>query len=874
LESIKEYFKTLNKEVVFNYIKTLKSVVSLLIEYNKFEGRNSRKDTSDFFMNLFSYCVLKDKDLNDDEIKFIDNNYGLQYLAFYKDKDGKYALSDKEKAMNIIFTADKVKSSKIYSVDVNLMIYFIENNLLKVDYLYKLAFDTQKRKTGYSKDSNSKEIINTFSNRIIRNNEKGIVYDVYNQSINKMLEIELNRTESDTEFSYTLNYAKIFFGTKTFLKAVFKMGKMPFVRGYSWRNSGKKDMFSHIIYNTKPLKTDTQEEFNKLVKEYKISDKKLLEATMYNLDYIDFTENYLKIKGLKKASYYFKAHMNDDLDETQKTIIRRYTDIDFVDLQNGQMDLVWFKSSYQELKKDKFMELYDSAKYITDGGKHKRAQYFADAVMGNLKEDYVLERINDKRNQDMILAYGLLPLGKNKLKKALARYKRLQLFLKESKEFGAQKKASEALKVSISLNNLARNYGYNDVNRFIWKMETELISEVIEVFEPKTVDDIKVHISLSDPQKPQIIVFKGDKELNSIPSKYKKDEYIIKLNTVKKELKEQYRRARHSLENAMINEEEFLVSEIKELNNHPVIGSILNKLLFKHKNNIGFMDGNFIETIDDKIKLSDDDNLIIAHPVHLNEDKVWPLWQKNIMEKEVKQPFKQVFRELYVITEDEIKNDGYTNRFAGYQIEGKRMLGIMKSRGWMINEYDGFEKINHNSNLRIDLYCYADWYTPSEIEHPSIEMIKFLDNSTGKTMDMANLSPVLFSETMRDIDLVVSVAYVGGVDVMMNHSTIEMRSRILEHNLSMFKVNNYSIEKNHITINGHYGDYSIHLGSGVIQMKGKGMLPVFPVHSQHRGHIFLPFIDEDPKTSEIITKVLMLANDYNIKDPSVLVYLR
>ena len=57
-------------------------------------------------------------------------------------------------------------------------------------------------------------------------------------------------------------------------------------------------------------------------------------------------------------------------------------------------------------------------------------------------------------------------------------------------------------------------------------------------------------------------------------------------------------------------------------------------------------------------------------------------------------------------------------------------------------------------------------------------------------------------------------------------------------------------------------------------MENKGMLPVFPVHSQHRGHIFLPFIDSDPKTAEIITKVLMLAKDNMIKDPSILVHLK
>ena len=109
---------------------------------------------------------------------------------------------------------------------------------------------------------------------------------------------------------------------------------------------------------------------------------------------------------------------------------------------------------------------------------------------------------------------------------------------------------------------------------------------------------------------------------------------------------------------------------------------------------------------------------------------------------------------------------------------------------------------------------------------------------------------------------------------MMNHTTMEMRKRILVHNLDLFGMANYAIEDRHIMITGKYGEYSVHLGSGTIHVKGKGMLPVFPVHSQQRGHIFLPFVDEDPKTSEIISKVLMLAEDSKIKDPDVLIHLR
>jgi hypothetical protein len=38
----------------------------------------------------------------------------------------------------------------------------------------------------------------------------------------------------------------------------------------------------------------------------------------------------------------------------------------------------------------------------------------------------------------------------------------------------------------------------------------------------------------------------------------------------------------------------------------------------------------------------------------------------------------------------------------------------------------------------------------------------------------------------------------------------------------------------------------------------------------HRGRLFLPFVDDAPKTVEIISKVLLLAKDKENQDPTIL----
>lgn len=49
-----------------------------------------------------------------------------------------------------------------------------------------------------------------------------------------------------------------------------------------------------------------------------------------------------------------------------------------------------------------------------------------------------------------------------------------------------------------------------------------------------------------------------------------------------------------------------------------------------------------------------------------------------------------------------------------------------------------------------------------------------------------------------------------------------------------------------------------------------GNVYIIPVHSQHRGRLFLPFVDDDPKTAEIVSKIILLAEDKKIKDPEIL----
>ena len=320
----------------------------------------------------------------------------------------------------------------------------------------------------------------------------------------------------------------------------------------------------------------------------------------------------------------------------------------------------------------------------------------------------------------------------------------------------------------------------------------------------------------------------------------------------------------------------FYAYEIQTLSANPVVAPLIRDLVFKVDDSLGYYEDNKLIGFDKKSKkvtlienIDKDVLLTIAHPFDLFNSKQWPLYQQDILGREVKQVFKQVFRELYIKTKDELKMDR-SRRYAGHQIQPSKTVALLKTRRWVVDDYEGLQKVYYKENIIAKMYAMTDWYSPAEVESPTIEDIVFYDRKTFELMTIEDVPNLIFSEVMRDIDLVVSVAHVGDVDPEASQSTIEMRRAIVEFNAKLFKLKNVTFTESHALIKGTRAEYSIHLGSGVIYQKAGATIEVLPVHSQHRGRIFLPFIDEDPKTSEIMAKVLLFAQDEKIKDIFIL----
>jgi hypothetical protein len=270
------------------------------------------------------------------------------------------------------------------------------------------------------------------------------------------------------------------------------------------------------------------------------------------------------------------------------------------------------------------------------------------------------------------------------------------------------------------------------------------------------------------------------------------------------------------------------------------------------------------------LPLSARDGLRIAHCTDLFTTGAWTAYQAYAFDKKLQQPFKQVFRELYLPTADELAEKSVSRRYAGHQVQPKQTVALLKTRGWKVNYEEGLQKVYHKEGFAVRMYALADWFSPADVENPTLETIKFESLKDGKLVAFDSIHPRIFSEVMRDIDLVVSVAHAGAVDAEASHSSIEMRSVLLRETLRLFKITNVTISGSHALIKGTLGEYNIYLGSAVVHKQASGYLSIIPVHAQQRGRLFLPFADDDPKSAELISKVLLLAKDNEIQDPTIL----
>lgn len=829
--------------------KTVKSVKQLVVEKDREYSRSEHLSAIDSVAEWINYLEQARKEMNDEDFE---KAFVIMYRLYQK--WNYYHVGEYCDVYNGLQAYDFFRAYQIGLITRNELLREFISRPRSKDRIAEVENALQQRRTSP---------INDYLKAL----------QLYCKFKQRLLDIEVQRGDMATVVSSLVVQFRQVKGVDNLINILVALGKTPFCRGFVYApdKDNRREMLSMLLSSCSPEENDSAVALRQLQLQYRISDERMVETAMYCLPWASLIEEAIGWIGLASGCWYYRAHTSDwCIDDFERDNIARYTPLAVDDLQAGAFDIAWFRDLYRTLGEKRFDKVYQAAKYISQGALHTRARGYADAYLGKVTREEVEAKISEKRNKDLLMAYGIIPLKSKE--DELHRYLFLSQFRRESRQFGAQRRNSESRAVDMALLNLANNAGYSDVTLMIWQMETLLVAQNKMYFEGKVIDGYLMKIHISEEGKPTLGCSKNGKMLKAIPASLKKNSQVDDFREFYKMLKEQASRANILLEKAMVDRVKMAFVDWKNLEENPILHSLIGKLVFitTDKGLFGFLEESGLRSVDDEVQpLEDKACLRIAHVVDFYQLQVWNLYQQYVCGHQIVQPFKQVFRELYLPTDDEMEL-GYSDRFAGYQVQPYQAKALLASRGWLASYEEGFLKVSFVDNLTVSLSQDCTMFTPAEVECPSIDRVEFSDRKSGETRVVKDIAKICYSEVMRDIDLAISVAHAGGVDPEASHSTMEMRRAIIENLTPLFGWDNVSIDGSFVHVVGKLNTYNIHIGSGVVHQQGGSVINVVAVHSSHRGRIFLPFIDQDPKSAEVISKIELFAHDEKIKDPFIL----
>ena len=153
--------------------------------------------------------------------------------------------------------------------------------------------------------------------------------------------------------------------------------------------------------------------------------------------------------------------------------------------------------------------------------------------------------------------------------------------------------------------------------------------------------------------------------------------------------------------------------------------------------------------------LSDNGRICLWHPLLANSAER-QAWQQKIVERQIKQPVRQVFREYYQAPEAE-QAQCHTQLFAEHVLAIRPLLGMARREGWVIEKDVGL--IRQFGPIRATFVVDAELY-PGAAGYGESGKV-YCEQRQGRRwapVYITDMAPVVFSEICRAVDLLVSVA--------------------------------------------------------------------------------------------------------------------
>jgi len=428
----------------------------------------------------------------------------------------------------------------------------------------------------------------------------------------------------------------------------------------------------------------------------------------------------------------------------------------------------------------------------------------------------------------------------------------------------------------------------------------------------RSFEDFTGVIELNGIGKSSLRWFKKDGTEQKTVPKIVKDKYADRLKKLKekqKQIDQTTSVQKERFDRMLRTNREIPLEYFKEKYlQHRLLSFVINKVIFCFSNNQESILAIFIndQWIDLSGKIVNIENYTIVnlwHPVYSSTEGV-KQWRQFLMAREILQPFKQAFREIYILTDAEIITRTYSNRMASHILKQHQYVTLAKGRNWtarLLGAWDGGDQDTAalhlpEFNLRAEYWVNAlnvdDQYNNTGIwNYVSTDQVRFVNIETNELVELIKVPAIAFSEVMRDVDLFVGVASVsndptwqdsGGLttyrDYWQSYSFGDLseiaknRKEILVGLIPRLKIAAVcSIVDKFVVIKGKLRTYKIHIGSTNILMEPNDQyLCIVPDRSKKNeaNNIFIPF-EGDVGLSVIISKAFLLANDDKITDTTI-----
>ncbi|MBU1818148.1 MAG: DUF4132 domain-containing protein [Gammaproteobacteria bacterium] len=532
---------------------------------------------------------------------------------------------------------------------------------------------------------------------------------------------------------------------------------------------------------------------------------------------------------------------------------------------NAYFDVALLKEHLQRAGKPGELLLAWHKKY-----KHlKVTVHRINAVQG--VEDKKLAGMLGKLSQEHIRVWGMVPIRDDAdLRERFAFFKGAGK--QASKMYGSERTANVRDAAAAALLQLAHNAGFADVTEMKWSLDASAYTAQDWTWQQ---GDYDVELSLVRFQ-PQLKVVKAGKALKSLPPALKKDPGLAPLLAQLDLLKDQSKRYRTALENLMVSGRPLAPEQLKELAHLPMARHLLTALYLQTPDGgLGLLDGSLTQLclLDAEGGLAGaplpvEHPLTIAHVHSMLATGRLIACQRHAVQSSLVQPFKQAFRECYVLTPAEREAHDLSRRFEGRRVKTSVLGAILSARGWRVDgsEGDCTARKRLTPDIAVELSLPDVHHFLTEEEATVLGEIAF--SRKGERMALQEAPALGFSEAMRDLDLVITA---GAADTDEHSAEVQQaRVALVSALLPSLGLKNVSVEGHHAIIQGKRASYRLHLGTAVIHVMPAGYLCIVPADKASQKSVALPFVDDDQRSSEVLSKLLLLSADDKIKDPSIL----